>query len=78
MREFEARYLACHHIYNRAGIEGQCYSGRRTLATRMVDKGINIAVVSKVLGHYGHNDEQGVVCLSQSALRDYIVEHRDH
>ncbi|WP_082657923.1 MULTISPECIES: site-specific integrase [unclassified Sphingopyxis] len=39
-------------LYDLAGIaEGSCYSGRRTLATNMVDRGINIAVVSKVLGH---------------------------
>lgn len=50
---FEARGIseAIKRIYNMAGIEGQCYSGRRTLATRMVDRGVNIAVVSKVLGH---------------------------
>lgn len=39
-------------VYDRAGVEeGTCYSGRRTLATNMVDRGINIAVVSQILGH---------------------------
>ena len=50
---FDARGIseAIRRVYRRAGVVGSCYSGRRTMATKMVDSGVNIAVVSRVLGH---------------------------
>jgi integrase/recombinase XerD len=42
---------AMSRLYREAGQVGSCYSGRRTLATRLVDEGTNILVVQKVLGH---------------------------
>lgn len=43
--------MAVRRLYSRAGVEGSCYSGRRTLATRLVDQGVNILVIQNVLGH---------------------------
>lgn len=50
---FTARGIsdAFRRLYRMNDIEGSCYSGRRTLATNMVDEGVQIAVVQKVLGH---------------------------
>lgn len=43
--------MAMRRLYKRAGVEGSCYSGRRTAATNMVDKGVNIRIVQEFLGH---------------------------
>jgi len=43
--------MAMRRLYKRAGVEGSCYSGRRTAATNMVDRGINIRVIQDFLGH---------------------------
>lgn len=61
--------MAMRRLYKRAGVEGSCYSGRRTLATSMVDKDINIAVVSKVLGHSSIATTQKYVGVSDSMMR---------
>ena len=61
--------MAMRRLYKRAGIEGSCYSGRRTLATSMVDKDINIAVVSKVLGHSSIATTQKYVGVSDNMMR---------
>jgi integrase len=37
--------------YKQAGVEGSCYSDRRTLVTNLVDQGVNIAIVQQVLSH---------------------------
>ncbi len=42
---------AVKRLYVEAGQRGSAYSGRRTLATRLVDEGANILVVQQVLGH---------------------------
>ena len=42
---------AMRRIYRLAGVRGSCYSGRRTAATNMVDRGVNIRVVQEFLGH---------------------------
>jgi integrase len=43
--------MAMRRLYKRAGVEGSAYSGRRTAATNMVDRGVNIRVVQEFLGH---------------------------
>ena len=50
---FDARGIseAIRRVYRRAGMSASCYSGRRSLATNLVDRGVNILVVQKVLGH---------------------------
>ncbi len=37
--------MAMRRLYQRAGVEGSCYSGRRTLATKLVDKGVPLPVI---------------------------------
>ncbi|WP_052742659.1 tyrosine-type recombinase/integrase [Sphingomonas sp. Ag1] len=61
--------MAMRRLYKRAGVEGCCYSGRRTLATSMVDKDINIAVVSKVLGHSSIATTQSYIGVSDNMMR---------
>jgi site-specific recombinase XerD len=34
-----------------AGVKASAYSGRRGLATRLVDEGVNIRIIQEVLGH---------------------------
>lgn len=38
-------------LYAGAGIKGSAYSGRRGLATRLVDEGAPLPVVQRILGH---------------------------
>lgn len=38
-------------LMERAGVSGSCYSARRGLANRLVDEGVNIAVIQHVLRH---------------------------
>lgn len=42
---------AMRRLYRMAGVQGSAYSGRRTAATNMVDKGVSIRVVQDFLGH---------------------------
>lgn len=42
---------ALRRIYRMSGVKGSAYSGRRTAATNMVDRGVNIKVVQSFLGH---------------------------
>ena len=42
---------ALRRIYRMSGVKGSAYSGRRTAATNMVDRGVNIRVVQEFLGH---------------------------
>lgn len=60
---------AMRRLYREAGVRGSCYSGRRTMATRMVDKGVNIAVVSKVLGHSNIATTQNYVGVTDNMMR---------
>jgi integrase len=38
-------------LFREAGIQASCYSGRRTLATRLVDANVNILTIQSILGH---------------------------
>lgn len=60
---------AIRRLYREAGVRGSCYSGRRTMATRMVDRGVNIAVVSKVLGHSNIATTQNYVGVTDNMMR---------
>lgn len=68
---FTARGIsdAFRRLYRMNDIEGSCYSGRRTLATNMVDEGVSIAVVQKMLGHSHINTTQEYVSVTDSMLR---------
>lgn len=61
--------MAMRRLYKRAEVEGSCYSGRRTLATSMVEKDINIAIVSKVLGHSSIATTQKYVGVTDNMMR---------
>lgn len=61
--------MALRRLYKQAGVEGSCYSGRRTMATNMVDRGVNIAVVSEVLGHSSIATTQAYVGVTDSMMR---------
>ena len=38
-------------LFREAGIQASCYSGRRTLATRLVENNVNILTIQSILGH---------------------------
>ena len=63
---------AIRRIYKLAGVQGSCYSGRRTMATRMVDNKVNIAVVSKVLGHSSIATTQNYIGVTDTMMRDAL------
>lgn len=42
---------ALRRLYREAGQQGSAYCGRRTLATNLADRGVNLVVISKVLRH---------------------------
>lgn len=60
---------AMRRLYKLAGVEGSCYSGRRTLATSLVDRDVNIAIVSKVLGHSSIATTQSYVGVTDNMMR---------
>lgn len=60
---------AFRRLYKRAGVEGSCYSGRRTLATNLVDRDVSIAVVSKLLGHSNVSTTMHYVGVTDSMMR---------
>lgn len=63
---------AIRRIYKLAGVQGSCYSGRRSMATRMVDNKVNIAVVSKVLGHSSIATTQNYIGVTDNMMRNAL------
>jgi len=61
---------AIRRIYKMAGVQGSCYSGRRTLATNLVDKGVNIAVVQQVLGHTNLATTANYIGVTERMMRE--------
>jgi integrase len=61
--------MAIRRLYKQAGVKGSAYSGRRTLATNLVDQNVNIAVVSKVLGHSSIATTQSYIGVTDSMMR---------
>lgn len=68
---FTARGIsdAFRRLYRMNDIEGSCYSGRRTFATKMVDEGVSIFVVQKTLGHSHVNTTQEYVGVTDAMMR---------
>lgn len=60
---------AFQRLYREAGVEGSCYSGRRTMATQMCDRGVNIAIISKVLGHSSIATTQEYIGVTEAMMR---------
>ena len=70
-KPFTARGIseALVRLYRLAGFEaGSCYSGRRTLATNLVDKGVSIAIVSKILGHSNISTTQNYISVTDNMM----------
>lgn len=60
---------AMRRLYKLSDVQGSCYSGRRTLATSMVDRNINIAVVSAMLGHSSIATTQHYIGVTDAMMR---------
>jgi integrase len=60
---------AFRRLYKNAGVAGSCYSGRRTLATNLVDNDVSMAVVSKVLGHSNVQTTMHYVAVTDNMMR---------
>lgn len=60
---------AIRRIYRMAGVTGSCYSGRRSLATNLVDRGVSIAVVQQVLGHSSIATTQNYIGVTETMIR---------
>ncbi|OJY60947.1 MAG: hypothetical protein BGP16_00980 [Sphingobium sp. 66-54] len=56
-------------LFREAGVQGSAYSGRRGMATRLVDEGANILVVQKALGHKHASTTMSYVEVTDSMLR---------
>lgn len=63
---------AMRRIYRLAGVQGSCYSGRRTMATKLVDSRVNILVVQKVLGHSSPATTMSYVGVTDSMMRSAL------
>lgn len=63
---------AIRRIYKLAGVQGSCYSGRRTMATRMVDNKVNILVVQNVLGHSSPVTSMSYVGVTDRMMREAL------
>ena len=63
---------AMRRIYRLAGVQGSCYSGRRTMATKLVDNKVNILVVQKVLGHSSPATTMAYVGVTDSMMRSAL------
>lgn len=60
---------AMRRLYREAGQLGSCYSGRRTMATNMIDRGVSVFVVQKALGHSSVQTTMNYVSVTESMLR---------
>lgn len=69
-KPFTARGIsdAFRRLYRINEIEGSCYSGRRTLATNLVDKGVSVFVIQQVLGHSHVNTTLSYVSVTPAMM----------
>ena len=63
---------AMRRLYKLAGVPGSCYSGRRTAATNMVDRGVNIRIVQEFLGHSNLSTTAAYCSVSPRMLRNAV------
>lgn len=59
-------------LMERAGVSGSCYSARRGLANRLVDQGVNIAVVQHVLRHAHLSTTASYCAVSTNMVRNAL------
>jgi integrase len=63
---------ALRRVYREAGQLGSAYSGRRTLASNLVERGVNILIISKVLGHSNVSTTQEYVSVTDNMMRNAL------
>ncbi|MBT0671290.1 site-specific integrase [Novosphingobium profundi] len=63
---------AMRRIYRLAGVQGSCYSGRRTMATKLVDNKVNLLVVQGILGHASVATTQKYVGVTDTMMRNAL------
>ena len=63
---------AMRRLYRLAGVAGSCYSGRRTAATNMVDRGVNIRIVQEFLGHANLATTAAYCAVTPKMLRNAV------
>ena len=62
-----------HYLYKRAGIDGaSSHSGRRTMATRLCERGTNLRLVMEVLGHKNLSTTQKYLSVNVNMLKQAI------
>ena len=62
-----------HYLYKRAGIDGaSSHSGRRTMATRLCERGTNLRLVMEVLGHKNLSTTQKYLAVNVNMLKQAI------
>jgi integrase/recombinase XerD len=59
-------------LMERAGVSGSCYSARRGLANRLVDQGVNIAVIQHVLRHADLSTTASYCAVSTNMVRNAL------
>lgn len=64
--------VAIRRIYKLAGVQGSCYSGRRTMATKLVDSKVNILVVQGILGHSSPETTMKYVGVTDTMMRNAL------
>jgi integrase len=64
--------MAMRRLFKQAGVKGSCYSGRRTAATNMVDKGVNIRIIQEFLGHTSLATTASYCGVTPKMLRDAV------
>lgn len=56
-------------LMEQAGVSGSCYSARRGLANRLVDEGVNIAVIQHILRHANLSTTASYCAVSTNMVR---------
>ena len=59
-------------LYSSAGIKGSTYSGRRGLATRLVDEGAPLPVVQRILGHKNLTSTMHYIGVTDSMISKWM------
>lgn len=59
-----------HEMYDRAGLKASSHSGRRSFATRLIERGVDIFTVMTLMGHANINTTQVYFSTSPERLRN--------
>jgi len=59
-------------LYSGTGIQGSAYSGRRGLATKLVESGAPLPVVQRVLGHEHLSSTQAYISVTDTAVHNWL------